>query len=150
MPSQPLVAPSRQRGFTLIEIMVVVVILGILGALVLPNVMGRPDQAKATAARTDIQSIATALEIYHLDNGHYPSTTQGLMALVQRPEQAPLPRNWSLRGYLKAVPQDPWGQPYRYLQPGLRSLDGFDLYSHGADGQPGGEGVAEDIGNWVP
>lgn len=139
-----------QRGFTLIEIMIVVVILGVLGALVLPNIMGRPDQAKATAARTDIKSIATALEVYRLDNGHYPSTTQGLQALVQRPNGLPQPRNWSVQGYLKALPQDPWGTPYQYLNPGQRSTYGFELYSLGADGQPGGDGLAAEIGNWEP
>ncbi|PWB31114.1 type II secretion system protein GspG [Pseudomonas sp. SDI] len=139
----------RQGGFTLIEIMIVVVILGVLGALVLPNLMGRPDQAKVTAARTDIQSIATALEIYRLDNGRYPSTAQGLEALVRRPQVAPLPRNWSAQGYLKAVPSDPWGTRYQYRSPGVKSTQGFDLGSLGADAQPGGDGVAADLGNWA-
>lgn len=149
MPSRRPPPHKMQRGFTLIEIMVVVVILGILGALVLPNVMSRPDQAKATAARTDVQSIATALEIYRLDNSRYPSTAQGLEALVQRPTLAPLPRNWSAQGYLKSLPVDPWGTPYQYLNPGLKSAQGYDLYSFGADGQPGGEGLAAEIGNWA-
>ncbi|MBF8744193.1 type II secretion system protein GspG [Pseudomonas putida] len=139
----------RQRGFTLIEIMVVIVILGVLGALVLPNVMSRPEHAKLTAARTDIQSISTALEIYRLDNGRYPSTAQGLEALVKRPTIAPLPRQWSAQGYLKSAPLDPWGAPYQYASPGTRSNQGFDLYSLGADSQPGGENADADIGNWT-
>ncbi len=149
MPTHHRLPLKAQRGFTLIEIMVVVVILGILGALVLPNVMSRPDQAKATAARSDIQSIATALEIYRLDNARYPSTAQGLEALVKRPALAPLPRNWNAQGYLKSVPIDPWGTPYQYLNPGLKSVAGYDLYSFGADGQPGGEGLEAEIGNWA-
>lgn len=141
--------PRRaQRGFTLIEIMVVVVILGVLGALVLPNLMGRPDHAKLTAARTDIQSIATALEIYRLDNGRYPTTAQGLEALVKRPSLAPVPRLWSPQGYLKSMPTDPWGTAYQYASPAIRSNLGYDLYSFGADGQAGGEGLDAEIGNW--
>lgn len=128
--------------------MVVVVILGVLGALVLPTVMSRPDHAKLTAARTDIQSISTALEIYRLDNGRYPTTAQGLEALVKQPTVAPLPRQWSLQGYLKSTPSDPWGSPYHYASPGSRSNHGYDLYSLGRDGQPGGEGADADIGNW--
>ncbi|HGY9623831.1 TPA: type II secretion system major pseudopilin GspG [Pseudomonas putida] len=142
-------ARRTQRGFTLIEIMVVVIILGVLGALVLPNVMSRPDHAKLTAARTDIQSISTALEIYRLDNGRYPSTAQGLDALVKRPTVAPLPRQWNAQGYLKSTPTDPWGSPYQYTSPGTHSSQGYDLYSLGADGQPGGEGMDADIGNWL-
>lgn len=141
-------ARHAQRGFTLIEIMVVVIILGVLGALVLPNVMSRPDHAKVTAARTDIQSISTALEIYRLDNGRYPTTAQGLEALVRRPSVAPLPRQWNAQGYLKRAASDPWGAPYRYASPGVRSGQGYDLYSLGADGQAGGEGLDTDIGNW--
>lgn len=137
-----------QAGFTLIEIMVVVVILGVLGALVLPNLMGRPDQAKLTAARTDIQSISTALEIYRLDNGRYPTTAQGLEALVKRPSLAPLPRLWNPQGYLKSMPADPWGTTYQYASPGTRSNLGYDLYSLGADGRAGGEGLDAEIGNW--
>lgn len=137
-----------ERGFTLIEIMVVVIILGVLGALVLPNVMNRPDHAKLTAARTDIQSISTALEIYRLDNGRYPTTEQGLDALVKRPTVAPLPRQWSAQGYLKSTPTDPWGSHYQYASPGTHSPHGYDLYSLGSDGQPGGEEMDADIGNW--
>lgn len=144
----PRTSRRRQGGFTLIEILVVVIILGVLGGLVLPNVMSRPDHAKATAVRTDLQSVSTALEIYRLDNGRYPTTGQGLEALVTRPTQAPLPRLWNAQGYLKSMPVDPWGTPYQYLSPGTRSNQGFDLYSFGADGQPGGEGLDAEIGNW--
>lgn len=147
MPIRP--RRQSQRGFTLIEIMVVVVILGVLGALVLPNVMSRPEHAKLTAARTDIQSISTALEIYRLDNGRYPTTAQGLEALVKPPTLAPLPRQWNAQGYLRAMPTDPWGTAYQYASPGTRSNHGFDLYSFAADGQAGGEGPDADIGNWA-
>jgi general secretion pathway protein G len=140
----------RQRGFTLIEIMVVVVIIGVLGAIVVPQFMSRPDHAKATAARTDIQAIATALEMYRLDNFQYPSTQQGLEALSRRPSSTPVARNWNAQGYLKSLPIDPWGTAYQYLNPGQKSVDGsYDLYSLGADGLPGGEGMAADIGNWA-
>ena len=140
---------TSQHGFTLIEIMVVVVIIGILGAIVVPQFMSRPDQAKATAARIDIQAISTALEMYRLDNFHYPSTQQGLDALVKRPSGTPAARAWNPQGYLKSLPVDPWGAPYQYLNPGVRSVDGnFDLYSLGSDGMAGGEGHAADIGNW--
>lgn len=141
--------PSRaQRGFTLIEIMVVVVIIGVLGAIVVPQFMSRPDQAKVTAAKIDIQAIATALEMYRLDNFHYPSTQQGLEALSKRPSGVPGARNWNVQGYLKSLPVDPWGSPYQFLNPGVQSIDGgFDLYSLGSDGVAGGEGHAADIGN---
>ena len=138
---------STQRGFTLIEIMVVVVIIGVLGAIVVPQFMSRPDQAKVTAARTDIQAISTALEMYRLDTFNYPSTQQGLEALVTRPSGTPLARNWNPQGYLKSLPVDPWGTPYQYLNPGTHSV-GYDLFSFGADGVQGGEGFATDIGNW--
>ncbi len=140
---------KRQRGFTLIEIMVVVVIIGVLGAIVVPQFMSRPNQAKVTAARTDILAISTSLEMYRLDNFSYPSTQQGLEALVKRPQGAPVPRNWSPQGYLKSLPVDPWGTPYQYLNPGVNSADGgYDVYSLGSDGVPGGEGHGADIGNW--
>lgn len=138
---------STQRGFTLIEIMVVVVIIGVLGAIVVPQFMSRPDQAKVTAARTDIQAISTALEMYRLDTFNYPSTQQGLEALVTRPSGTPLARNWNPQGYLKSLPVDPWGTPYQYLNPGTHSA-GYNLFSFGADGVQGGEGFATDIGNW--
>lgn len=138
---------STQRGFTLIEIMVVVVIIGVLGAIVVPQFMSRPDQAKVTAAHTDIQAISTALEMYRLDTFNYPSTQQGLEALVTRPTGTPLAKNWNPQGYLKSLPVDPWGTPYQYLNPGTHSA-GYDLFSFGADGVQGGEGFATDIGNW--
>ncbi|WP_120997254.1 type II secretion system major pseudopilin GspG [Stutzerimonas urumqiensis] len=136
----------RQRGFTLIEIMVVVVILGILAALVVPQVMSRPDQAKVTVAKGDIKAIAAALDMYKLDNFAYPSTQQGLEALVERPTGNPQPKNWNRDGYLKRLPQDPWGNDYQYLSPGTEGP--FDLYSLGADGKQGGSDLNADIGNW--
>lgn len=140
-----------QRGFTLIEIMVVVVIIGVLGAIVVPQFMSRPDQAKVTAAKIDIQAIATALEMYRLDNHHYPSTQQNLEALIKRPSGMPAARNWNPQGYLKSMPVDPWGTPYQYLNPGVHAIDGgYDLFSLGSDGVAGGEGHAADIGNWSP
>lgn len=138
---------STQRGFTLIEIMVVVVIIGVLGAIVVPQFMSRPDQAKVTAARTDVQAISTALEMYRLDTFSYPSTQQGLEALVKRPTGTPVAKNWNPQGYLKTLPLDPWGSPYQYLNPGTHSA-GYDLFSFGSDGVLGGEDYAADIGNW--
>ncbi|MBD8492950.1 type II secretion system major pseudopilin GspG [Pseudomonas syringae] len=135
----------RQTGFTLIEIMIVVVIIGVLGALVVPQFMSRPDQAKVTAAHTDIQALGTALEMYRLDNFNYPSTRQGLDALLKRPSGTPQARYWNPRGYLKRLPRDPWGTPYQYQSPG-RAGAPFDLYSYGADGLPGGDELAADIG----
>ena len=138
----------RQSGFTLIEIMVVVVILGVLAALVVPNIMSRPDQAKVTVAQADVKAVASSLEMYRLDNGFYPSTEQGLEALVREPTGSPEPRNWNPDGYLKKIPQDPWGNPYQYDQPGTQNTTSYDLYSLGADGRVGGEGFNTDIGNW--
>ena len=137
---------STQRGFTLIEIMVVVVIIGVLGAIVVPQFMSRPDQAKVTAARTDIQAISTALEMYRLDTFNYPSTQQGLDALSKRPSGTPVAKNWNPQGYLKSLPLDPWGTPYQYANPGVKGE--IDVFSLGADGQPGGSGVDADIGSW--
>ena len=136
----------RQGGFTLIEIMVVVVILGILAALVVPQVMSRPEQAKVTVAKGDIKAVAAALDMYKLDNFAYPSTQQGLEALVTKPTGNPQPKNWNRDGYLKRLPKDPWGNEYQYLSPGTRGQ--FDLYSFGADGKPGGSDLNADIGNW--
>ena len=135
-----------QGGFTLIEIMVLVVILGILAALVVPQVMSRPDQAKVTVAKGDIKAIAAALDMYKLDNFAYPSTQQGLDALVKKPSGNPQPKNWNRDGYLKRLPKDPWGNDYQYLSPGTQGQ--FDLYSFGADGKPGGSDLNADIGNW--
>jgi len=138
---------NKQRGFTLIEIMVVVVILGVLAALVVPQIMSRPDQAKAAAAQSDIKAIAMALDIYKLDNHQYPSSQQGLEALVSKPSGNPPARNWNPDGYLKRLPIDPWGNAYQYRVPGTRGT-GYDLFSFGADGKLGGEGLNAEIGNW--
>jgi general secretion pathway protein G len=126
--------------------MVVVVILGILAALVVPQIMSRPDQAKVTVARGDIKAVAAALDMYKLDNHAYPSTQQGLEALVDKPSGNPPAKNWNHDGYLKRLPVDPWGNVYQYLAPGTRGA--FDLYSLGADGKPGGSELDADIGNW--
>jgi general secretion pathway protein G len=134
------------RGFTLIEIMVVVVIIGLLAALILPNVFGRVEQAKVTKARSDIQGLETALTMFKLDNYKYPSTDLGLRALSERPND-PTVRNWQEGGYIKRVSNDPWGNPYQYVFPGTRGQD-YDLFSFGADGVEGGEGANADIGNW--
>jgi general secretion pathway protein G len=134
------------RGFTLIEIMVVVAILGILAALVVPKIMGRPDEARIVAARQDIAAIKQALNLYRLDNARYPTTEQGLQALVERPAAGPIPGNWKPGGYLERLPSDPWGTPYQYLSPGLRGE--IDIFSLGADAATGGEGNNADIGSW--
>lgn len=149
MPSHPSPAPlrrGRHGGFTLIEVMVVIVILGVLAALVVPRVMSRPDEARAVAARQDVAAIMQALKLYRLDNQRYPSTEQGLQALVTRPTAGPAAPNW--KAYLDKMPLDPWGKPYQYLNPGLKGE--IDVFSLGADGQPGGEGAAADIGSWGP
>lgn len=140
----------RQSGFTLIEIMVVVVILGILLAVVVPKLMSRPDEARVVKAKQDILTMESALNLYKLDSGIYPSTDQGLTALVTKPTLNPVPRNWKSGGYLKQVPADPWGNDYQYLEPGTHNPDSFDLFTYGADGKPGGEGIDADIGNWAP
>ncbi len=134
------------RGFTLIEVLVVVAILGILAAIVVPRIMDRPDEAKRVAAKADIAAIVQALKLYRLDNGNYPTTDQGLLALVQKPTTAPIPPNWKERGYLDKLPRDPWGSDYQYLSPGVRGE--IDVFSLGADRARGGEGNAADIGNW--
>ncbi len=136
---------ALQSGFTLIEIMVVVVILGILAALVAPNILGRTGEARITAAQSDINSISNALDLYKLDNHAYPSTDQGLEALVDKPSGYPEPANWNPEGYLKNLPKDPWGNDYQYLSPG--SERAYDLYSLGADKREGGEGDNADIHN---
>jgi general secretion pathway protein G len=140
------IAAARARGFTLIEIMVVIVILGVLAALVVPRVLERPDEARAVAAKSDIGAILQALKLYRLDNQRYPTAEQGLQALVARPEQPPVPRNWKANGYLEKLRNDPWGRPYQYLAPGLKGE--IDVWSFGADGQPGGTGGDADIGSW--
>ncbi len=132
-----------RNGFTLIEIMVVVVILGILAAVIVPRIMDRPDEARVVKAQQDLRALASALNLYRLDNFRYPTTDQGLDALVNRPTQPPEPTKWRVGGYLEFLPADPWGRPYQYLQPGQRG--DFDVYSLGADGLLGGEGVEGDI-----
>lgn len=134
------------RGFTLIEIMVVVVIMGVLAALVVPRLMGRTDDARILAAKQDIATLMQALKLYRLDNQRYPTTEQGLQALVARPTAAPIPQNWKTGGYLDRLNRDPWGNPYQYLSPGTRGE--IDVFSYGADGKPGGTGTDADIGSW--
>jgi general secretion pathway protein G len=132
------------HGFTLIELMVVLVIIGVLAALIVPNVLDRADDARVTAARTDVNNLMQALKLYRLDNQRYPSAEQGLEALVRKPAAAPVPPNW--RAYLDKLPADPWGRAYQYVNPGVKGE--IDVYSLGADGQPGGEGKDAEIGSW--
>jgi general secretion pathway protein G len=139
-------APHGYRGFTLLEVMVVVAILAILATIIVPRILSRPEEAKRTKAQVDIKSLEGALNLYKLDNGFYPTTDQGLDALVRKPDTAPLPRKWREGGYLSRIPQDPWGRPYKYLSPGEHG--DVDLYSLGADGEPGGEGKDADVQNW--
>lgn len=133
-------------GFSLIEILVVVVIIGILAAVVVPRVMDEPDRAKVTRAKQDVQALVTALNMYRLDNHHYPSTEQGLEALVRRPSGQPEAANWRQGGYIDRMPLDPWGREYQYLNPGVHGE--IDVWSFGANGMPGGEGINAEIGNW--
>ena len=139
---------ANSRAFTLIELMVVIVILGILAGLIVPRIMGRPEQAKRVKARMQVESIATALKLYKLDNGAYPTTEQGLQALVEVPASGNIPKNWRKGGYLEKgkVPKDPWGNDFVYLSPGMN--DDFDLISYGADGTAGGEDNNADINSW--
>ncbi len=138
------IARRRSRGFTLLELMVVIVIIGVLAALIAPNVLSRVGQAKITAAKTDINSLMNALKIYKLDNGRYPSSDQGLQALVVKPTTGTIPDNW--KNYLDKLPEDPWHHPYQYANPGVHG--DIDVFSFGADGQAGGEGDDADIGSW--
>ena len=133
-----------RRGFTLIELMVVLVIIGVLAALIVPNVLDRADEARVTAARTDVNNLMQALKLYRLDNQRYPTAEQGLDALVRKPTVGPPPANW--KPYLEKLPNDPWGRPYQYVNPGVKGE--IDVYSLGADGQPGGEGKEADVGSW--
>ncbi len=132
------------RGFTLIELMVVLVIIGVLAALIVPNVLDRTDDARATAARTDVANIMQALKLYKLDNQRFPTAEQGLQSLIVKPAANPVPPNW--KPYLEKLPNDPWGRAYQYLNPGVKAE--VDVMSLGADGQPGGEGKDADIGSW--
>lgn len=134
------------RGFTLIEIMVVVVIMGILAALVVPKLMGRADDARIIAAKQDIATVMQALKLYKLDNQRYPTTEQGLQALIAKPTEGPAANGWKTGGYLDKLPKDPWGNPYQYLSPGIKGE--VDVISLGGDGQPGGVGNDTDIGSW--
>ena len=136
----------KQAAFTLIEVMIVVVILGILAAVVIPKILDRPDQARQSAAKSDIAVVMQQLKLYRLDNTFYPSTDQGLQALIVKPATNPIPMNWKQGGYLERLPNDPWGRPYLYLNPGVKGE--IDIMSYGADGQPGGEGNNADIGSW--
>ena len=135
-----------QRGFTLIEIMVVVVIMGILAALVVPKLMGRTDDARIAAAKQDIATLMQALKLYRLDNQRYPTTEQGLQALMTKPTSGPPANGWKSGGYIDKLPKDPWQNPYQYLSPGIKGE--IDIFSFGADGQPGGTGNDTDIGSW--
>jgi general secretion pathway protein G len=137
---------AGQRGFTLIEIMVVVIIIGLLAAVIVPSVINKVDEARVSKAKADIQSLETALTMYRLDNSKYPTTDQGLQALVVQPTD-PSIRHWRIGGYLQRVSKDPWGTDYQYVFPGTHGKE-YDLYTLGADGQPGGDGANADIGNW--
>lgn len=139
-------ASNKERGFTLIEIMVVVVILGILAAFIVPKLLDRPEQARRTKAEADIKSLEEALGLFKLDNGFYPSTEQGLQALVSLPTVGRIPAKYAEGGYLKKVPADPWNTPYVYLMPGTHG--DYDIISYGADGEPGGEGKNADVQSW--
>ena len=132
------------KGFTLIELMVVLVIIGVLAALIVPNVLDRADDARTTAARTDVNNLMQALKLYKLDNQRYPTAAQGLQALLAKPAEGPIPTNW--KHYLDKLPNDPWGRAYQYLNPGVHGE--IDVLSFGADGQPGGEGKNADVGSW--
>ena len=139
--------PLRRRiqaGFTLIELMVVLVIIGVLAALIVPNVLDRADDARATATKTDVNNLVQALKLYRLDNQRYPTAEQGLQALIAKPTTAPVPGNW--KPYLEKLPNDPWGRPYQYHNPGIKGE--IDVMSFGAVGQSGGEGKVADIGSW--
>ena len=133
-----------EAGLTLIEMIVVLAIIALIAGLIVPNVIGRPDEARVTVAAADLRTISAALKMYRLDNAGYPTTQQGLAALAEKPTSAPIPRTWPEEGYLAEVPRDPWDRPYVYRSPGANG-SGFDLFSLGKDGKPGGEGIDADI-----
>ena len=139
--------PRRDAGFSLLELMVVIVILSILALVIVPRVIDRPDQARAARAQSDIAAIASAVQLYRLDNFRYPTTEQGLRALVTRPRTDPAPQNWASNGYMDRVPVDPWGEPYQFLEPGV--YGDFDVFTYGADGVSGGSAADADIGSWA-
>lgn len=144
--TQTLPARRQDAGFSLLELMVVVVILSVLALVIVPRVIDRPDQARVARAQSDIAAIVSAVELYRLDNFRYPTTEQGIGALVSRPTTDPVPANWADSGYIDRVPVDPWGQPYQYLMPGVRG--DFDVFTYGADGVQGGTGADADLGSW--
>jgi general secretion pathway protein G len=143
---EPVVSMRKDSGFTLIELLVVILILSLLVAIVAPRILGRTDEARRTAAQVQIKQLEGALNLFRLDNGFYPTTEQGLEALVTKPTISPTPLKWREGGYIQKIPEDPWGKPFVYLSPGTHGE--FDLVSYGADGEPGGEGKDEDIQNW--
>lgn len=145
--AEPACDRHRDAGFSLLELMVVVVILSILALVIVPRVIDRPDQARAARAQSDIAAIASAVQLYRLDNFRYPTTEQGLAALVSPPGQPPEAPNWAANGYMDRLPTDPWGQPYGYLSPGVHGE--FDIFTYGADASPGGTGPDADIGSWM-
>ncbi len=144
--STPHRSARREAGFSLLELMVVVVILSILALVIVPRVIDRPDQARITRVKSDLATLANAVKLYKLDNFRYPTTEQGLEALVTRPTSEPVPANWSGGGYIDRLPKDPWGKEYSYLSPGVHG--DFDIFSFGADGVQGGDGVDADLGTW--
>lgn len=135
-----------QTGFTLIEVMVVVVILAILAAIIVPKIMHRPDEAKVVKAKQDVMAIESAMDLYKLDNGFYPTTEQGISALIHKPTSKPIPQDWTAGGYLKRLPVDPWGHPYHYLNPGKHGE--IDIFTYGAANKPNGKGINATVGNW--
>ncbi len=144
--SPPLTRRRISLGFTLIELMIAVVIIGILAAIIAPNVIGRLHDAKVSAAKQDVSTLVQSLAMYKLDNGRFPTGEQGLKALVEKPVSSPPPNNWRTGGYIARLPNDPWGNPYQFANPGLHG--DIDVFSMGADAKPGGEGEGADIGSW--
>lgn len=137
----------NDNGFTLLELMVVVVILSILALVIVPRIIDRPDQARIARVQSDIAVLENALKLYKLDNNRFPTTEQGLRALIEKPSRDPVPLNWATNGYVDRLPNDPWGNPYQFLSPGVKGE--IDLFSYGADGTTGGDGLDADIGNWI-